>query len=505
MTLPSPALTWLQGSGEQVIDGSATITDIDSAALDTGILVAEFISGGNANDRLTILTDSNAPGKIDVQGTDARYGGIIIGSITGPGTISSSLVVRLNTSATVAATQELMRRLAFENVASPVITGPRTVRVYVTDGSGGTSLPVTKIITLQSVNVVPAVTLPTGSAAWTEHATASLIDSAATVIDSDAGTLNTGILTVSMSNAVVGDRISIRSTGVGSGQVSLSGSTVLVSGIAIGTFMGGTNTTALSVTFNAQSTPAAAQAILRLVQFSHIGQFTSVETRAVRVTVTDGFDISPIATTTLTLTPVDDPPTTSAITLVTVADISTPATLPGTDPEAGTLTWEIVTAPAFGTLTLTNANTGAVTYVSATGQTTDTSFTFRVRDGLTWSAPATATVKLSTPLANARPLVVSSPPREGVIGATFTYLMTIDVSALPPGADLRFQILNPPTGATVNVTRTTATTATLTWDQTGSADIHRQIGVLVSDATTGTASYQPIQVLWLAVAPAGPG
>ena len=62
-----------------------------------------------------------------------------------------------------------------------------------------------------------------------------------------------------------------------------------------------------------------------------------------------------------------------------------------------------------------------------------------------------------------------------------------------------------PVGATITVTRTTATTATLTWDQTGAADLHRQVGVVVSDATTGTASYQAVQILWLAVAPGGAG
>jgi hypothetical protein len=211
------------------------------------------------------------------------------------------------------------------------------------------------------------------------------------------------------------------------------------------------------------------------------------------------------ATLLITLNPVDDPPTTSALSLATVVDVPVRGTLPGVDPEAGALTWEIVTPPASGTLVLTDAASGAITYTPALGQTTPVGFTYRVSDGTTWSATANGTVQLSTPLAEVRPLVISSPPREGVIGATCTYLITVDTRALPPGFDLRFQVVGLPSGATVSVTRTTATSATLTWDQTGAAEVHRQIGLLVSDAITGTACFQPVQVLWLAIAPGGAG
>jgi hypothetical protein len=454
---------------------------------------------------LTILTDGAGVGQIDVVGTDARYGGVVIGSITGPGTISSGLVVRLNANATVAATQALLRRLAFANEASILLTGSRTVRVYLTDGTGGTSLPVTVAITAQSVNAPPTVTLPNGGAAWTEHASATLLDPNATVNDTDSTTFNGGNLSVSMSDAVDGDRLRIRVTGVGAGQVALNGANVLVSGIAVGVVSGGNDTTPLTVTFTAQSTPAAAQAILRATEFLHVGQFTAMETRTVEVSVSDGIDSSSTASMTVTLTPVDDPPTTSDITLATVVDIPVQVTLPGHDPEAGLLTWEILTLPTAGTLTLLDANSGSVRYSPALGQTIDTSFTYRVGDGITWSAPATGSVRLTTTFSSVRPLIVSAPAREAVIGATYTYVLTVNVSALPPGADLIYQIVNPPAGATVAISRTTATTATLTWDQTGAADVHRQVGVLVSDTITATASYQPVQLVWLAVAPGGPG
>ena len=505
VTLPSPATTWLQGSAEQVMDALAVATDVDDVVFDTGLLVAEFTSGVTADDRLTISSEGSGVGQIDVVGTDARYGGAIIGIVTGPGTISSGLVVRLNSSATVAATQALLRRLAFSNVGVPPVTGVRTVRVYLTDGSGGTSLPVTTTINVQAINVAPIVTLPTAAVAWTEHASPSLIDSAATVSDSDSASLNGGTMVVTLTGAVVGDDISIRSVGVGAGQVSVSGSTIMVSGVSVGSFVGGTGVTPLTISFTAQGTPAVAQAILREIQFQHFGQFTAVETRTVSVTVADGIDPSAAASALITLTPVDDPPTTSAVTLATVVDVPVTGTLPGTDPEGGVLTWELVTYPITGTLTLDNVNTGAVTYTPASGQSTDDTFTFRVSDGVTWSSPAIGTVRITARLAAVRPLIISCPPREAVIGATYTYVMTAALNALPPGADLRYLVVGAPAGATVTITRITATTATLTWDQTGAPDTHRQVGVLVSDATTGTAIYQAIHVFWLAVTPGGAG
>ncbi len=505
VTLPSPPTTWLQGSVEQMIDAGAGVTDVDNVVFDTGLLVAEFTSGVTADDRLTISSEGSGAGQIDVVGTAARYGGTIIGIVTGPGTSSSGLVVRLNSSATVAATKVLLRRLAFSNVGVPPVNGARTVRVYLTDGSGGTSLPVTTTINVQAVNVAPIVTLPTAAVAWTEHALPSLIDTAATVSDSDSASFNGGTLVVTLTTAVVGDDISIRSVGVGAGQVSVSGSSIMVSGVSVGSFAGGTGVTPLTVSFTAQGTPAVAQAILREIQFQHAGQFTAIETRTVSVTVSDGIDPSAAASSLITLTPVNDPPTTSAVTLATVVDVPVTGTLPGTDPEAGTLTWELLTLPVTGTLTLDQVNTGAVTYAPVSGQSTDVTFTFRVSDGVTWSLPATGTVRLTARLAAVRPLITSCPPREAVIGATYTYQMTAALSALPPGADLRYLVVSAPAGATVIVTRTTATTATLSWDQTGAPDTHRQVGVLVSDVTTGTAIYQAIHVFWLAVTPGGAG
>jgi Cadherin-like/Bacterial Ig domain len=505
-TLPSPALTWIQSSGPQIVDAAATITDVDSANFSTGILVAEFVSSVTLADRLTISPTGSGAGQIDVVGTSARYGGVVIGQITEPGTLGSAMVVQLNSNATVAAVQALVRRIAFEHQTVPAIDGPRDVRMYVTDGSGGTSIPLVTTITVQSVNAAPVVNLPNVTANWTERDAPVLISPLATISDDHpAGALNGGVLSVSLTSGAAGDALSVRNVGVGAGQVSLAGGNVLVSGVIVGTYSAGDELTPLTINFGSAATVSAAQAILRAVQFAHTLAFTVNSTRTVVVTLNDGGATSAPASVQVSVTPIDDPPTTNDVALATVLDIPLPGTLPGSDPEQGALTWEITTPAAFGTVTLTNPATGAFLFTPASGQSATDSFTYRVSDGTTWTSIATATVRVSLPVAIERPIIVSSPPREGVYGVTLSYLVTVDTGALPPGFDLRFQIVSAPSGATCTVTRTTATSATLTWVQTGTTAEHYQIGLVVSDATTGTAAYQPIHVHWVTVASGGAG
>lgn len=315
-----------------------------------------------------------------------------------------------------------------------------------------------------------------------------------------------GNLTINITNALGGEIISLRNDGNGAGQIGISGATVSYGGVAIGTLSGGSGGAPLILSFTSTSaTPAAAQAALRALQFMRSGQLLSATTRTIQVVANDGQDASVAVTTTVTLTPVDDPPQATASMLVTVTDVPAEGNLIGSDPENAALTWEIVTAPATGTLTLLNAATGAVRYDPAAGATGDILFTARVSDGTTWSAPATITVRITDRLAAVRPLIISTPPREGVLGAPLTYQVTTQLGALPSGTDLAFRLVGIPAGSTATVTKTGATSATITWTATGTPQQHQQIGLIVSDPVTGISSYQPVQVLWQTTAPSGPG
>jgi Cadherin-like/Bacterial Ig domain len=499
VTLPSAPTIYLQEAGPVAFDPAATISDVDSSAFDAGVLAVDFTSGATSADRLLIHGNGSGVGQIDVVGTQVRFGGTVIGSVTGPGTASNPLLILLNSQATVAATQALLRRIAFQNDAVPPTNGVRVMRVILNDGSGATSTPVTTSITVQAVNAPPVVSLPGPVVTWIEGSAPITIAASATVTDVDSPILDGGSMVVTVTNSTGGELLSLRSDGNGAGQIGVSGSDVNYGGVVIGTLSGSAGST-LTVQLNSAATPAAVEAMLRAVQFSRSGQLPADTTRAIDVVVNDGEDPSVAASTSVNLQTVNDPPTANPVMLITVSDITAEGTLSGSDPEGSGLTWELVTAPATGSATV-NSN-GRVSYAPDPNASGDVTFTARASDGVSWSAPATVTARITERNATVRPRIISAPPREGFLQTPLNYQITAELGGLPSGTNLQFQAVGVPVGATVTVTKTSATSATVVWTATGVPQQHQQIGLLVYDLVTGISTYQPIQIVW---SPAGGG
>ena len=74
------------------------------------------------------------------------YGGVVIGSFSG----TKSLAIILNSSATTAAVQALLRNITFLSLSATPSTATRTIKVTLTDGDGGTSNLPTKTVTISS-------------------------------------------------------------------------------------------------------------------------------------------------------------------------------------------------------------------------------------------------------------------------------------------------------------------------------------------------------------------
>ncbi|HEX3135820.1 MAG TPA: Ig-like domain-containing protein, partial [Planctomycetota bacterium] len=300
-----------------------------------------------------------------------------------------------------------------------------------------------------------------------------------------------------------------------SDQTSVTDATIVLSGIldagqesvdvtVAGAIAKSWNAGTSTLTLSGMDTVAQYQAMLRTLTYVNTATVVTDGVRTITVAVDDGEGLGPVATATVNVY-FDTPPTAIDTTILAVEGVTTQGMLAGSDPENAALTWQIVTVPASGTLSL-NAATGLVTYVPVLGVTGDVTFTFRVFDGWSWSVPATATVRITPRLTDVQPQIVSAPPRLGWLGAPLSYFVVVDVGFLPAGANLSFTLVGVPVGSTATLTKTnaTATTATLIWTATGTPDEHQQLGVLVSDTTSGTSSYQPIQVLWRTL-PGGPG
>ncbi|HET6154138.1 MAG TPA: Ig-like domain-containing protein, partial [Marmoricola sp.] len=233
--------------------------------------------------------------------------------------------------------------------------------------NGGSEATVSMTVTCTPSNVAPVIAGLEGTAlAYTENDPATLITATGTVADTDSADFATGTLTVDFSaGGQAEDRLSISNQGTGAGQIGTSGSDVSFAGTTIGTFTGGSGTTPLVVTFNANATPAVAQALLRAITYADVSDNPSSTARTVRFVVSDGDGgTSAAATRGITVTAVDDPP-------VAVADAETvsagaaatavPVLANDTDVDGGPKTISSATDPAHGTVVLTGGTSGANT------------------------------------------------------------------------------------------------------------------------------------------------
>jgi VCBS repeat-containing protein len=108
--------------------------------------------------------------------------------------------------------------------------------------------------------------------------------------------------------------------------------------------------------------------------------------------VNDGSANSATATVSITVTAMNDAPTATAQSVTTDEDTAKAITLSGSDPDGDSLTYEIVTGPAHGTLTGTAPN---ITYTPAANYYGSDSFTFKVKDGSANSAAATVSITVA--------------------------------------------------------------------------------------------------------------
>lgn len=101
------------------------------------------------------------------------------------------------------------------------------------------------------------------------------------------------------------------------------------------------------------------------------------------------------AVVTVTINPVNDPPVAQEGNAATDEDTPFNGTLSASDVDEDSLTFSIVTEPSLGTVSLTNASTGAFTYTPVLHAHGTDTFTFKVNDGAVDSNTATFTVTIN--------------------------------------------------------------------------------------------------------------
>ena len=167
--------------------------------------------------------------------------------------------------------------------------------------------------------------------------------------------------------------------------------------------------------------------------------------------VVAGGQTSPVAAVTITVTNVNDVPVATAQTVTTLEDTAKAITLAGTDADANTLTYTVVTPPTKGAL---SGTAPALTYTPTANVSGSDSFTFKVNDGTADSPAATVTINITgvNDIPVATNAVVGAVEDAGAVTVTLT-------GSSPEGRPITYQVLTQPTkgvlgGAAPNLTYT---------------------------------------------------
>ena len=116
-------------------------------------------------------------------------------------------------------------------------------------------------------------------------------------------------------------------------------------------------------------------------------------TELITYTVSDGERTDTAGTLTVTVTPVNDSPVATAQSVTTIEDISIEITLSGSDIDGDTLTYEIVTNPINGSVTVAD---NKATYIPSSGYFGEDTFTYKINDGTVDSSTKTVTISVTS-------------------------------------------------------------------------------------------------------------
>ncbi len=226
--------------------------------------------------------------------------------------------------------------------------------------------------------------------------------SAAQVIDADVtftdlGTRGMANGSMTVSGFIQGeDVISIRNEGTGSGQIGVSGAQVTYEGTVIGTFTGGSGSTDLVISFNADVTDAGVDALIENLTFFNTSSGTPTESRTLTITVADHQGATGSETVDITLTDLNAAPVATAQALSTDEDTELTGMVTGTDADGDSLTFALVSNSAIGgTVTSFDVNTGAFTFSPDADFSGQASFQFTASDGIVTTAAATISIDVT--------------------------------------------------------------------------------------------------------------
>lgn len=285
----------------------------------------------------------------------------------------------------------------------------------------------------------PQIALPGPAARWVEGGAAVAVCPGALLSDGDSSNFQALELTITSDGdwSEPGDVLAFAHQGDGPGEIAIAGSEVRCAGSRLGTWRGGSDGAALVVACDRPAaTPAALQALLRRLTFSHRGSPARPQRAQRRLLATLGDAVSGVsdpAATTLELVFSTIPPRITTTWLGTVAGV--PRTLVvAAEGGAGPFTWAVAGQPAIACIDLLDPATGRLRLVPLATDTAVDECTLTVGDG---SATVSALVAVTiTGPDRARPQALAEPPWQAVAGEELVWELPWDAAVAVAGDGL---------------------------------------------------------------------
>lgn len=287
IAIPSNVLVYTENASPVLPTSSATLSDIDASLYGGGSLRV-FVAEGAFPSLIGIQSIGDGANQLGVSGNQIKYGGVVFATWTG-GSNGTPLEVAFQSTATSPRVQALIRAITFTGAGEAPPAGLISLRYELMDETGAVSSGPEVAINIVAMNDPPILSPLPVSSAYSENAVPRILAPAATLTDVDSPNFASAVLTAKfVAGGQPTDRLTVVHQGTTAGLVGVSGTTISVSGISVATFTGGTGTTPLSITFNANSWVAAAQAVLRRIGYSSASESPSTATRAIEIQTTDG-------------------------------------------------------------------------------------------------------------------------------------------------------------------------------------------------------------------------
>ncbi|MGJ5631155.1 beta strand repeat-containing protein [Nostoc sp. CALU 1950] len=347
------------------IDSDITVSDIDSANLSSATvsITSGFIS---AQDTLAFTNQNGITGSYN----------------------SSTGVLTLTGSSTVANYQTALRSVTYTNTSDNPSTTPRTVSFIVNDGTAN-STTVTRNINITAVNSTPITTATNSALAYTENDTTA-IDSGITVSDADSPNLSSATVSITSGFVSTQDILAF------SNQNGITGSYNSSTGV---------------LTLTGSATVANYQTALRSITYINSSDNPATTPRTVSFLVNDGTANSTTVTRNINITAVNDAPVAVNDSITTNKNtpiIISGTTLLGNDTDvdvSDVLNITDFTQPSQGSLV--NNNNGTYTYTPVDNYYGSDSFTYTISDGQGGSSTTTVNLTINE----------ITPPINGTLGA----------------------------------------------------------------------------------------